>query len=125
MFDSIGGNIFEDALRVMAWNARVMIIGFASGTIPKAAVNRLLLKQASLIGVDAWGQLKNNPEYAFKTFDKLYAMQSESKYMKPVIFDKVYNFNQLPEAFTILASGQTYGKLVVKIKDEVKEESKL
>jgi len=44
MLDQVGGKVFEDALRVMAWNARIMIIGFASGTIPKAAVNRLLLK---------------------------------------------------------------------------------
>lgn len=44
MLDQVGGKVFDNAIRVMAYRARIMVIGFASGTIPKATVNRLLLK---------------------------------------------------------------------------------
>lgn len=41
----------------MNWGARIMVIGFASGNISKVAVNRLLLKKASIIGVNGFGYL--------------------------------------------------------------------
>ena len=53
--DPVGGDLFDLCLRSVAWNGRILIIGFASGTIPKIPANLPLLKGASLVGV-FWGR---------------------------------------------------------------------
>jgi len=62
MLDQVGGKIFENALRCMNWGARIMVVGFASGAISKVAVNRLLIKKASIVGVNGFGYLMMEPE---------------------------------------------------------------
>jgi NADPH2:quinone reductase len=53
IFDPVGGALFEQALRLPAWNGRVLIVGFASGKIGVAPANRPLIKGYSLLGVRA------------------------------------------------------------------------
>lgn len=53
-FDPVGGEAFDALARSMAWNGRLLVIGFASGTIPKLPVNLALVKGYSLVGV-FWG----------------------------------------------------------------------
>lgn len=55
VYDPVGGAFTEQALRATAWNGRVLVIGFATGDIPKVATNLCLLKGASLVGV-FWGR---------------------------------------------------------------------
>ena len=54
IFDPVGGDVFETVARTMARNGRLLVIGFASGTIPKLAVNLALVKEFSVVGV-FWG----------------------------------------------------------------------
>ena len=54
VYDPVGGELTDAALRATAWHGRYLIIGFASGDIPKFAANILLLKEASAVGV-WWG----------------------------------------------------------------------
>ncbi len=49
--DPIGGSAFEDAVRTLAPEGRLLVIGFAAGGIPQIKVNRLLLRNASVLGV--------------------------------------------------------------------------
>src|SRR5690606_6075999 len=51
VFDPVGGELFEDAIRSVAFEGRVLIVGFASGTIPEARMNHVLLKGYDLRGV--------------------------------------------------------------------------
>jgi NADPH2:quinone reductase len=51
IFDPVGGDIFDTVARTMARNGRLLVIGFASGTIPKLAVNLALVKEFSVVGV--------------------------------------------------------------------------
>jgi len=53
-FDPVGGDAFDGLARAMAWGGRLLVIGFASGTIPKLAVNLALVKGFSVVGV-YWG----------------------------------------------------------------------
>lgn len=55
VYDPVGGDYAEPAIRGMAWNGRYLVIGFASGPIPKIALNLTLLKGCSLVGV-FWGR---------------------------------------------------------------------
>jgi len=56
--DPVGGDAFDDAVRALAIDGRLLVIGFASGGIPTLAVNRLLLRNVSVVGV-AWGEYLN------------------------------------------------------------------
>jgi NADPH2:quinone reductase len=54
VYDPVGGELFEQALRSMRWEGRLLVVGFASGTIPEAKANLILLKGCSVVGV-FWG----------------------------------------------------------------------
>ncbi len=56
--DPVGGRVFDDAIRVLAIDGKLLVIGFAAGGIPTVKVNRLLLRNVSVIGV-AWGEYLN------------------------------------------------------------------
>ncbi len=56
--DPIGGPAFDDAVRVLAIDGKLLVIGFAAGSIPTVKVNRLLLRNVSVVGV-AWGEYLN------------------------------------------------------------------
>lgn len=56
--DPVGGSAFDDALRVLAIDGKLLVIGFAAGSIPTLTVNRLLLRNVSVVGV-AWGEYLN------------------------------------------------------------------
>jgi NADPH2:quinone reductase len=60
VFDPVGGDIFEDSLRCIAWGARILVIGFTGG-IGVARTNLLLIKGASVLGVRAGEAVRKNP----------------------------------------------------------------
>ena len=60
VFDPVGGQIFEDSLRCIAWGARLLVIGFTGG-IGLARTNLLMIKGASVLGVRAGEAVRKNP----------------------------------------------------------------
>jgi hypothetical protein len=84
VYDPVGGDVFEQSLRCMAWEGRLLVIGFASGTIPSAKANLLLLKGCSVVGV-FWGAFAaREPETNQKNFEMLFAWWKAGK-LKPAI----------------------------------------
>jgi len=61
IYDPVGGEVFGQSLRCIAWGGRLLVIGFASGTIPQVAVNRILLKGCAVIGVRAGEAARHDP----------------------------------------------------------------
>ena len=59
VYDPVGGDYFDAALRCLAWEGRILVIGFAAGRIPEIPANRLLLKSAQAIGV-YWGAYRQH-----------------------------------------------------------------
>ncbi len=71
IFDPVGGDLFDQALRRIAWEGRYLVIGFASGRIPKAPANIALLKNASLVGL-FWGAYwQHDPETIQRSFQQI------------------------------------------------------
>ncbi len=71
VLDPVGGERFTDSLRVLAREGRLLVVGFAAGSIPEVKVNRLLLNNISIIGV-AWGEFfMNNPRYLQEQWGRL------------------------------------------------------
>jgi NADPH2:quinone reductase len=108
--DPIGGSAFDDAVRVLASEGRLLVIGFAAGSIPTVKVNRLLLRNAGVLGV-AWGEyISRNPEAG-----PLYAWgvdQLVARGMKPPPPQR-YPLSEGRAALQSLADGGVLGKVVL------------
>jgi NADPH2:quinone reductase len=111
VYDPVGGDLAEPALRSLAWRGRYLIIGFASGTIPALPLNLPLLKGTSLVGV-FWGSFsRHEPKANAAMLAELARWYVEGK-IKPVI-DRVLPMAELPAAFALMGSRTVRGKLVM------------
>ena len=111
IYDSVGGDVFERSLKCIAWNGRLLVIGFASGEIPKVALNRVLLKNISLIGLNWGGHVGAQPPRVRATYDGLFDLPAAGR-IRPVVSAR-YALEDLPQALEALGSRGTWGKLVV------------
>jgi len=111
VYDPVGGAYTEPAVRAMAWGGRLLVIGFAAGEIPKIAINHLLLKERSLVGV-YWGDsVRHNPQQHLNNVKQLVEWFAAGK-VKPVISERV-PLSGATAAMARLASRQVMGKVVV------------
>jgi NADPH2:quinone reductase len=111
IYDSVGGDVFDRSLKCIAWNGRLLVIGFASGRIPEVRLNRILLKNIAVTGLHWGAHLEKEPERVRESFDALVELQAAGK-IEPVVY-KTYGLGELPVALQALASRKTYGKLIV------------
>ncbi len=111
VYDPVGGDFSEAALRNTAWNGRYLVIGFANGEIPRIPLNLTLLKGCSIVGV-FWGRFaREEPALNLRNVDELDALVSAGQ-LKPVI-SQVFPFSAYREAFHCLTSRSALGKVVM------------
>ncbi len=111
VYDPVGGNYAEPAIRGMAWNGRYLVIGFASGPIPKIALNLVLLKGCSLVGV-FWGRfVGEEPAVNLKNVEELWELFSSGK-ISPVVTDS-FPIEQYEEAFNCMIERRARGKVIL------------
>ena len=111
IYDPVGGELFEQAVRGLAWNGRLLVVGFASGSIPQLAANLVLLKGAAVLGV-FWGAFaQRQPEDNAANFRQLFAWHAEGK-LKPLV-SQTYPLGEAGAAIEKLGQRQAVGKLVV------------
>jgi NADPH2:quinone reductase len=111
IYESVGGEVFDRSLKCIAWNGRLLVIGFAGGQIPEVKVNRILLKNIALIGLHWGAYALNEPARIGETFAALFRLYDAGK-IKPVIFRR-YRLEEIADALVALGSRKTYGKVVV------------
>lgn len=111
VFDPVGGDLLEPALRSAAWRGRVLVVGFAAGAIPKIPANLLLLKGCSLVGV-FWGAFRERePDADAANFQRLFDWHREGK-LHPMI-SAVLPLEEAPAALRALAERTAIGKVVL------------
>ncbi len=111
IYDSVGGDIFDRSLKCIAWNGRLLVVGFASGRIPEVRANRILLKNIAVTGVHWGAYLVNEPEKVPETFRALLDLHAAGA-IRPVIYAR-HSLEELPAALEALGGRKTYGKVVV------------
>ncbi|MES1946890.1 zinc-containing alcohol dehydrogenase superfamily protein [Salinisphaera sp. C84B14] len=112
VYDPVGGDMTEKALRGTAWRGRLLVIGFAAGEIPKPPLNLALLKGCSIVGV-FWGSFtQREPEENQKQLKQIFAWLAEGK-LRPHV-SGTYPLERGGEAISVLASRKAAGKLVIK-----------
>jgi NADPH2:quinone reductase len=111
IYDPVGGDLFTDCLRSVDWGGRILIIGFASGSIPDIPANMPLLKGISIVGV-FWGTFaQREPEANLQNMRELLTWYEQGN-LKPCI-SRTYSLENAPQAMQALLERRASGKLVV------------
>ncbi|QBX36686.1 NADPH:quinone oxidoreductase family protein [Brevundimonas sp. S30B] len=112
VYDAVGGDYAEPALRAMDWNGRYLVVGFPAG-IPSLPLNLTLLKSVSVIGVFWGAAVMRDPAAHTANMADLFRLYAEGK-IKPRV-SRTYPFEQAGEAIKALGDRQAMGKIVVTI----------
>ena len=111
VYDPVGGQFAEPALRSVGWGGRYLVVGFAAGEIPKIATNLLLLKGSALVGV-FWGEfVRREPKLNARNMAQLFEWLHQRR-IRPLI-SRRYPLSQAPKALEALLAREAIGKLVV------------
>jgi NADPH2:quinone reductase len=111
VLDPVGGASFDASTKVVAFEGRIVVVGFTSGTIPAPALGHALVKNYSILGLH-WGlYLQREPAVARQAHEALSAWAGEGL-VRPVVSERV-SFAEAPAALTRLGAGETTGRLVV------------
>ena len=111
VYDPVGGDAFDQALRAVNWEARMLVIGFASGRIQAVPANLILVKNISVIGV-VWGaQTERHPAWMSRTLAELLRWWEDGK-LKPLIA-KTFSLAEAGAALDALVSRRYAGKVVL------------
>ncbi|MEM6604386.1 MAG: NADPH:quinone oxidoreductase family protein [Pseudomonadota bacterium] len=111
VYDPVGGDYAEPALRGMAWNGRYLVIGFASGPIPEIPLNLALLKGCSIVGV-FWGRfIAEEPAVHVQNIKELWGLFAEGK-LKPAIND-VFPLADYQQAYDVMMQRRARGKVIL------------
>ena len=111
VYDPVGGDTTEPALRSTSWNGRLLVVGFAAGDIPAIPLNIPLLKGNSVLGV-FWGRFTSEePSKSKANFEKLMQWAEEGT-ISPRI-QKTYPLDQGADALQWLADRRAVGRVVV------------
>lgn len=114
IYDPVGGDLFDQAIRSIAWNGRLLVVGFASGRIPELPVNLTLLKGAAVVGV-FWGAFaQRQPLDNAANFQQLFQWHAEGK-VKPLV-SQTFPLTQAAEAINALGQRKAVGKVVVQVR---------
>jgi NADPH:quinone reductase len=113
IYDPVGGASTEAALRSSAWRARLLVIGFAGGEIPKIALNLPLLMERSILGV-YWGEWSRRTPAGFAAaLRELYAWHAEGR-LRPHI-SQTFPLARAADALALMAARKVIGKVVVEL----------
>lgn len=111
VFDPVGGDAFDQALRAVNWEARMLVIGFAAGRIQSVPANLILVKNISVIGV-VWGaQAARDPVLVSRNLAELLCWWEAGR-LKPVIA-RTFPLAEAGAAMEALLSRRHAGKIVL------------
>lgn len=113
IYDAVGGDYAEPALRAIAWEGRYLVIGFAAGEIPRIPLNLALMKGCAIVGV-FWGTwTSKNPAAFAASIEDLLKLYAEGK-IKPYVSAR-FPLSKGADAIAHLGSRQAMGKVVITV----------
>jgi NADPH2:quinone reductase len=118
VYDAVGGPSTEAAFRSTAWRGRLLVVGFASGEIPKLPMNLPLLKGSSIVGV-YWGDWTRREPEAFAARVRQLGEWYRAGKLKPHI-SATLPLERAAEALRMMASRQVTGKIVLTGKGQLR-----
>jgi NADPH2:quinone reductase len=113
IYDPVGGEVFDRSTRCIAFGGRLLAVGFAAGRIPTVAVNHVLIKGYSVVGVRAGEWLRQRPADAPAIRDRLARLASDGIF-RPLV-GATFPLDRAKDALAALARREAPGKIVVEI----------
>jgi NADPH2:quinone reductase len=111
IYDPVGGDVYDRSTKCIAFEGRLVVVGFTSGRIPTAAVNHALVKNYSIVGLH-WGLYNQKaPKLVAEATQELFRLYAERK-IKPHISDR-RPLAEAPLALASVAEGRSTGKVVI------------
>ena len=112
IYDPVGGPLSEAALRAIAWEGRFLVVGFASGEIPKLPLNLTLLKGCDILGVN-WGAfVQQKPALYRAGLDQLARWCADGKLSCHI--HAVYPLADTAQALKAISQRQAMGKVILR-----------
>jgi NADPH2:quinone reductase len=113
VFDPVGGDVYDRSTKCIAFEGRLVLVGFTSGRIPQAAANHVLIKNYSVVGLH-WGlYTKRAPELISPASRALLELYEAGK-IKPHISTR-FPLSQAPRALATVAEGKSIGKVILTV----------
>lgn len=111
VYDPVGGEVFDQSLRCMSWCGRLVLIGFASGSVPQIPANILLVKNLTVLGL-YWGSYRRHrPDLIAGAFAELFAWHEAGK-LRPHISHSL-DLDRAREALDLIKTRRSTGKVVL------------
>lgn len=111
VLDMVGGDVFDAALRAVAWCGRVVVVGFAGGRIPQIKANYLLVKNIAVMGLQWTDYRARQPERVDAVQQHLFELYCAGE-LRPQV-DDVLPLDRFGEALARIREGRKTGKLVL------------
>lgn len=112
IYDPVGGDVFDESVRCIAFDGRLLVIGFTSGRIPTISVNMPLIKGFSVIGVRAGEYGRQFPDRGRENMDAVWAMAVDGR-IRPRVHAEL-PLERWREAFDLLADRKVVGKAILR-----------
>ncbi len=111
VYEAVGGDVFQQVRRTVAWEGRLLVVGFTSGTIPDAPMNHALLKNYSIVGVHWGAWLARDPNNLRDNWARIIEL-TETGHIDPLI-SSVRPFDEAAQALSDIGDRKTVGKVVI------------
>jgi NADPH:quinone reductase len=111
VYDPVGGDAFDQALRSVNWGGRMLIVGFAAGRIQSIPANLVLVKGVSIVGVDRGAESQRNPDLIAAGFGELLRWWEAGR-LNPRV-GKIFPLAEAPAAIEALLAHRHAGKIVL------------
>jgi NADPH:quinone reductase len=111
IFDPVGGDVFDGSTRCIAFEGRLLVVGFAGGRIPDVAGNRVLLKNVSVVGVH-WGLYRQRDATRVRRWMVELLKLAEARQLTPVIW-RSFPLERAAQALEAIATRESHGKVVL------------
>lgn len=111
IFDPVGGDVFDESVRCIAFNGRLLVVGFTSGRIPTISVNMPLIKGFSVVGLRAGEYGRNNPQAGRRNLETIDQWATDGK-ISPYVC-ATFPLEKSVDAMRLLQDRKAIGKVVI------------
>ncbi|KAI0744870.1 alcohol dehydrogenase [Earliella scabrosa] len=114
IYDPVG--LIRDSLKCIAWKGRAIVVGFAAGQIEKLALNLVLLKNISIVGIHWGAYTKIEPARVPVVWKELLDLFSSGR-AKPVVYPETFPLERTADGLLAIEQRKTWGKVIVRVRE--------
>ena len=115
VYDPVGGSAYTASTKCIAFEGRIVVVGFASGRIPEPRLNHAMVKNYSILGLHLWLYETHEPESLQECHRELVRL-ADAGLIEPLVAER-FGFEEVPAALTRIAGGSSTGRIVVEAAD--------